>query len=321
MASVNLPLPSITPEDLQDEKQLQKILSYLYQLNEQLRYELTHIDDDNISKEGITEGALAENVSKTITVAQKLAIEVTGKVSEKDLEEAIEGIDTFNGTTVKITDLGVDIKTGGTFTVDSEKFDIDEAGVMSATDARINGQLSVGGNDVWHGGNLIVSTVEPENPPVGALWVKPDMETVPAAGTWSMEALPARPWENPYDAKLQGANIGAAPANAEYTYSVSVPVYHKWENENEVTCTVYLGAAKGATTINMGGQTFTKTGTYKKTIKTTEWLGNSGTIYMRVTFSGSACSVNSHSPLSCTLTAKTTNAAGWRSCDVQMYTG
>lgn len=255
---------------------------------------------------------LSEGVRNIIKSAEGLRIEVF---------DAIENIDEFHGTTVEITNAGVGIKTGGIFAVDSEKFDIDENGVMSATDARISGQLSVDGNEVWHKGNIIVSTVEPVNPPVGALWVLPDMTSIPAAGTWTMEALPARPWENPYDAKLSGANIGAAPSNAEYTYTVSVPVYHKWEDEKEVTCTVYLGASKGATTISMGSQIFTKSGTYKKSIKTTQWLGNSNTIYMRVSFSGSSCSVNSHSPLSCTLTAKANSATGWRSCNVQMYTG
>ena len=58
MAGINLSLPRITMEELEDDAKLQKILSYLYQLNEQLRYELTHIDDDNISKEGISEISL-----------------------------------------------------------------------------------------------------------------------------------------------------------------------------------------------------------------------------------------------------------------------
>lgn len=322
MGSVNLSLPKITMDDLQDDVKLQKILSYLYQLNEQLRYELTHIDDDNISKEGITESGLAKEVSRTITVAQKLAIEVPGKVSEKDLQEAIDGIDEFHGTSVTITDLGVDIKTGGTFTVDSEMFDINENGEMSATNARISGQLSVDGNDVWHKGNIILSTVEPVDPPVSALWVKPDMTAIPAAGTWTMAALGARPWTNPYDAKLTGANIGAAPSGAEYIYSVSVPVYHKWENDDPTTCTVYLGASKGAETINMGTQSFKDSGTFKATITSPVWLGDSGTIYMRVRFSsGVNMSVNSHAPLSCNLQAKSQSATGWRSCDVQMYTG
>lgn len=93
MATVNLSLPKITMEELEDDAKLQKILSYLYQLNEQLRYELTHIDDDNISKDGISEVSLTDSVSRTLKNdqgevlelymnARRMILELTGKVDE-----------------------------------------------------------------------------------------------------------------------------------------------------------------------------------------------------------------------------------------------
>ena len=48
MAKVILSMPEISEDSLRDSKSLRRIWSYLYQLNEQLRYQLTHIDDSNI---------------------------------------------------------------------------------------------------------------------------------------------------------------------------------------------------------------------------------------------------------------------------------
>lgn len=339
MATVNLKLPDITMEDLEDDVKLQKILSYLYQLNEQLRYELTHIDDDNISAEGVSEEALAGTINRTITndqgealnlyaSARRMVIELSAKVeklpTEEDVEKKISEQEEFITTSVEIKPEGVKIKSGGTFVVESELFDIDEYGKMSAKDAQISGRLAVGDNEVWHKGNIVVSSVTPENLTEGMLWVKPDATSIPAAGTWTHEAFGARPWEDPQDIVLSGSDIGAAPdpATHTYTYKVSVPVYHTHNDTEEYSCTVYLGDAIGSTLVNMGKKKFTAGGShlYEATVTSNVWLGNSKKIYMRVDFSGKM-SVNSHTPISCILTAKTTSAPGWKPCVVQMYAG
>ena len=49
MALINL--PRFTDADLDDEKQRRRIMSYLYKLDEQLRYVLTHLDSENFTKE------------------------------------------------------------------------------------------------------------------------------------------------------------------------------------------------------------------------------------------------------------------------------
>lgn len=95
MASVNLSLPKLTMDELQDDAKLQKILSYLYTLNEQLRYELTHIDDDNISGEGISAENIGGTINRTITndqgealklyaSARKMLLELSAKVDESN---------------------------------------------------------------------------------------------------------------------------------------------------------------------------------------------------------------------------------------------
>lgn len=103
MGTVNLSMPKITMEELEDDAKLQKILSYLYQLNEQLRYELTHIDDDNISGDGISEVSLTDSVSRTLKNdqgevlelymnARRMLLELSGKVdvSTEDLNKIAE---------------------------------------------------------------------------------------------------------------------------------------------------------------------------------------------------------------------------------------
>lgn len=268
------------------------------------------------------DGALTEKILELEAIAGQLKLLVGEKPVSEQIDEGIEAIETFENTAVEITPKGFHVKSTGTFTVESQKFDVDENGEMSAVNCRLSGDLSVDGNAVWHAGNLILSTVQPSNLEAGLIWVKPDMTAIPAAGTWTKAALTSRPdqWLRTYDLTLTGTSIGAAPSNAKYTYEVRVPVYHK--DDTPETVTVYLGASSGAETINMGTQTFTDKGTFKAKVESTVWLGNSAQIYMRVKVSNpNLMTINSHSPFTCTLTAKSTSATGWKACEVQMYTG
>ena len=246
------------------------------------------------------------------------------------------GIGIQSGGTISVkSDANIDIesgasfsiKAGSKFTVDSANFEVDKNGKIYASNAQIGGHVTVDGNDVWHRGQLMVSTERPDNPVEGMIWIKPDTSSIPAAGTWSHAELSSRPWSNNYVVELNGTSIGAAPSGATYTYEVSVPVYYAYDKTGTCTCTVYLGATSGAKTISMGTQSFTASNEggniYKATMTSAQWLGNSSKIYMLISFSnGSLMTVNSYSPFSCTLMAKsTTGASGWKACEVQMYIG
>ena len=80
MAKVNLTLPNLELDKLSDSQVIRKIASYLYIQNEQLRYELTHIDEDNMSSGD-------ETIFQGMTQAQveKLIEEATSKTKEIDL--------------------------------------------------------------------------------------------------------------------------------------------------------------------------------------------------------------------------------------------
>lgn len=177
MAVPNITLPKITMDDLQDDEKLQKILSYLYTLNEQLRYELTHIDDDNISKEGISEKSLTDSVARTLTndqgealklymnarrmilelsskvdestegvdaIAERLteveanadglAVEVSKKVTQQQVDESIDAIETFENTAVRIDSDGILMNTTGSIVANVDgvlRLNIDETGVTA----------------------------------------------------------------------------------------------------------------------------------------------------------------------------------------------
>ena len=70
MAKVNLTQPKWDMSNLNDSQVIRKIASYLYIQNEQLRYELTHIDEDNMSPEtgntvqGITQAQLQKAIQE-----------------------------------------------------------------------------------------------------------------------------------------------------------------------------------------------------------------------------------------------------------------
>ena len=73
MAKVNLTLPDLKVDQLSDSQVIRKIASYLYIQNEQLRYELTHIDEENMSPENQTsvQGMTQAQVQKAIEEATK----------------------------------------------------------------------------------------------------------------------------------------------------------------------------------------------------------------------------------------------------------
>ena len=73
MAKFSLKLPEINEEALSDQQAIRKILSYLYQLNEQLRYMMMNLDEDNIASGAISENTLApdlKNMLRNFTVRE-----------------------------------------------------------------------------------------------------------------------------------------------------------------------------------------------------------------------------------------------------------
>ena len=103
MAKVNLKLPRIDTEALSDSQAIQRITSYLYQLNEQLRYELTHIDEDNMTGNtgaaGISNAAIRSVVQKEL---ENQVIDITNNVTILEIMRKLDSIDLNIGNVKRI---------------------------------------------------------------------------------------------------------------------------------------------------------------------------------------------------------------------------
>ena len=129
MASVNLSLPNISKEELSKEETLKKVLSYLYQLNEQLRYELTHIDKENFAGgEGVSESVLSDALNRKIQDATgSLQIGATSAqfrlMVQQQLEILRNGIQATEESIAQLNVLAGQIQLDVQSKVDQSEFD------------------------------------------------------------------------------------------------------------------------------------------------------------------------------------------------------
>ena len=169
MAKVKISLPDIDEESLSDKDTIRKILSYLYQLNQELRYQLTHIDEENIAEGGLDEEAIFPNIYKKISnndleleikaVAGGLSV-VSSRVDHK-LDEDAPAVGVSN-TSVLINPDGIDMGTGEKGQIvarvgDDIELQIDKdgvsgkKGVFESVEAPNSVQAYAGGNFPWQG--------------------------------------------------------------------------------------------------------------------------------------------------------------------------
>lgn len=175
MAKIKITLPNIDAETLSDKEMLRKILSYLYQLNEELRYQLTHIDDENIASEGLTESAFSANVYKRITQNdlttkfEAIAGRVTLSVTRQELEDGLSTKLDSGDPSVGVSNASVTIDPDGIYLSTTEngqivsrvgddiELQIDKdgvsgkKGVFDSLDAPNIVQAYIGGNFPWQG--------------------------------------------------------------------------------------------------------------------------------------------------------------------------
>lgn len=166
MAKVKITLPNIDADTLNNKEMMRKILSYLYQLNEELRYQLTHIDDENIAAEGLTEAAISQNLYKqiskgdleTIINAQAGKIEM---VARRKLDADAPSVGVANASVVIDPD-GIELETSENGQIvarvgDDIELLIDKdgvtgkKGVFDSVEAPNIVQAFAGGDFPWHG--------------------------------------------------------------------------------------------------------------------------------------------------------------------------
>ena len=112
MAQLNLSLPSFSGIDLSDEKQLRKLTSYLYKLDEQLRYVLANLGEENLSdslrtvintkSDATVINELTGRLQRLSTQIVQTAEAITLKASKEELDalgnELATSVAEFEGT-------------------------------------------------------------------------------------------------------------------------------------------------------------------------------------------------------------------------------
>lgn len=264
--------------------------------------------------------------------------ELNGKVSRTEYQQDADAIkmrvqtveensgkaETVTNTAMMLDNTGIHLKTGGSFTVDSGNFDLDENGNASMQNASINGELLNGGHPVLTARNLVVSTTQPTSPIVGMVWVKP-VGAVVASFVYNNTSVIT--FEKMEDAHTM-TNLGSATtASGTFTYKVSIP----YKVTSPVTAARYLKMTVNGTVLfdvplasNAGTYTLEQSGTL------TEWLGNAETLSFTLelhflsgqdeTYLHNVHRLNTGA-VELKLTAKTEAASGWLSTEVQVYNG
>lgn len=239
-------------------------------------------------------------------------------------------------STVTVDADGVNIKTGGTFTVDSGNFDIDASGNMSAQNAYLSGDVYVNGSPALSQRNIYVGTNAPASPVAGMVWIKPDTST--SAQTTFTRQIPWGSRVHMVNTPKTGSLTGTATAavGTKYTYRIRVPVYISPYSSGTTGAVLHFdiatasgGAAVVSATKNV---TITDYGSGNKVIEMevtgSSWVGNQQTLYFSLyttELSGYyAYNVLNSSDTSAAITVEcistsSSGASGWRDCSVFCY--
>ena len=239
-------------------------------------------------------------------------------------------------STVTVDADGVNIKTGGTFTVDSGNFDIDASGNMSAQNAYLSGDVYVNGSPALSQRNIYVGTNAPASPVAGMVWIKPDTST--SAQTTFTRQIPWGSRVHMVNTPKTGSLTGTATAavGTQYTYRIRVPVYISPYSSGTTGAVLHFdiamasgGAAVVSATKNV---TITDYGSGNKVVEMEvtggSWIGNQSTLYFSLyttALSGYyAYNVLNSSDTSAAITVEcistsSSGASGWRDCSVFCY--
>ena len=104
MAAINISMPTFGADDLNDPKARQRIISYLYQLAEQMKYLSTHIDGENMTDDfqqemiSTASASVRDELSGTLTKfetqIEQNAREISTKASQTEVNALGEEIET-----------------------------------------------------------------------------------------------------------------------------------------------------------------------------------------------------------------------------------
>ena len=173
MSFTGFNLPTITNADLSDEQERRKILEYLFQLTEQLRFVLNNLDEDNFSPQFLDEiqdsdavNALSTRVEDAengvYSLRKQTAEEFTQMVRKDGVVSAI------NQTAELIKIAAAKIALEGYVSINGT-FSVDQSGYMRATGGNIGGwsilpNMIVGGmNSEINSGKIVGTSIHASN--------------------------------------------------------------------------------------------------------------------------------------------------------------
>lgn len=100
MATINLTPPSFQGVDLNDERQVRKLYAYLYKLDEQLRYVLSNLGEENLSdslRSVINTNVEAEILNEVDGRLQRVSTQIRQTAEEIELKASKEYVDESTG--------------------------------------------------------------------------------------------------------------------------------------------------------------------------------------------------------------------------------
>ena len=233
---------------------------------------------------------ISRKASKNYTDADGTTHELWSEVlqSADNITAIVEGITpvgAVQSSKVSISAEGVDIATGGTFTVESGNFTLDKKGSLTVSGAQINGELLNDGRPVLTDADIYVGTVEPQQKKAGMIWIKPVADS---EGNESVQTTHTGQYTSgsrqllrsyPVTVTLTGTPAQASSGN--YAYEFSIPVYFAGD-VSSATVTVTVGGKAFSATVS-GSQYSHKT--VKITGSHTGWLGNASSISAKISAS------------------------------------
>lgn len=168
MALLNLSLPNFNEADLSDEKQRRRIMNYLVKLDEQLRFVLSNLDEENVTETFRTEIIKAAREDRTReTVSVKEIQNELGKLST-EIRQAYDAIE----LKLNASDLAAGVDTQNGILIDKNGVHIEGAAVeMNTTDGEE--YLHVTGEGI-SASSLTASNVMPRYDGPQIIYVVPD---------------------------------------------------------------------------------------------------------------------------------------------------
>lgn len=163
MASFGFDLPNINGNTLKDEKERRQVMEYLFQLTEQLKHTLTHLDEDNMTE------SFKEEIQSTGAIKSfERKLESTDGQLRSVLKQTAEGFklyvkkdDVISAINQSAEMVGIDaskillegyVSINGTFSVDEQGYLHCLGGTLGAFSVDSTGAIM--GNGKWMVGNM-----------------------------------------------------------------------------------------------------------------------------------------------------------------------